>query len=58
MVQNNCNCRRGVNSSPPTAPEATEMGRFSPLFYLSTTWSRPVTNLAGRLFKFGAQLNF
>ena len=44
MVQNNCNCRRGVNSSPPTAPEATEMGRFSPLFYLSTTWSRPVTN--------------
>jgi hypothetical protein len=44
MVQNNCNCRRGVNSSPPTAPEATEMGRFGPLVYLASTWSRPVSN--------------
>jgi hypothetical protein len=43
MVQNNCNCRRGVNSSPPTAPEATEMGRFRPLLYLGSTWSRPAS---------------
>lgn len=44
MFQDNCNCRRGVNNSPATAPEGSEMGRFTPLVNVASTWSRPVTN--------------
>ena len=40
MYQQNCNCRRGVNNSPATAPEGSEMGYFKPLFNLASTWSR------------------
>jgi hypothetical protein len=44
MYQQNCNCRRGVNNSPPTAPEASEMGRFKPLFNIASTWNRAVSD--------------
>jgi len=40
--QSNCNCRRGVDGSPPVAPEASEMGYFRPLVNIATTWTRPV----------------
>jgi Carboxypeptidase regulatory-like domain len=42
--QSNCNCRRGVDGSPPVAPEASEMGYFKPLWNLAATWTRTVTN--------------
>jgi carboxypeptidase family protein len=42
--QDNCNCRRGVNNSPPTAPEGSEMGNFTPLINLATTWTHTIGN--------------
>ncbi len=42
--QSNCNCRRGVDGSPPVAPEASEMGYFKPLLNLAGTWTRTMTN--------------
>src|SRR5262249_50461136 len=42
--QSNCNCRRGVDGSPPVAPEAAENGYFKPLWHLVGTWTHPVSN--------------
>jgi hypothetical protein len=44
MFQDNCNCRRGVDNSPPTAPEGVEMGYFNPLVNLKATWTHPVSD--------------
>jgi hypothetical protein len=44
MYQDNCNCRRGVDNSPPTAPEGVEMGYFKPLVNAKATWTHPVSN--------------
>jgi hypothetical protein len=44
MYQTNCNCRRGVNNSPATAPEGSEMGRFRPLVNVQGTWTHPFSN--------------
>jgi hypothetical protein len=39
MYQNNCNCRREVNSSPQFAPEATTQGQFYPIYNAGGTWT-------------------